>query len=177
MKTIRVLARGSVLVGGVLALALMSGCLRGPGIETDYDTKKHDVRFSGGFHYFNQREFDRSDPESMVRFAVWLSQNDRHEAAADLLSDLADYHSKDSEWEIRCLTAAGIAYIQAGNLEDLDRVAMEIRRHQDRLSALTASPLTLAVLAVSDLKTEEVRPSQLSYYLKDRVNGKEWVAK
>lgn len=177
MMTIDVWARSFVLIGGLIILALMSGCLRGPGIETDYHTVRHDIVFAGGFSYFNEQEFDRSDPESMVRFAIWLNKNGRHEVAADLLSDLAGYRSKDSQWEIRCLTAAGLAYIQAENLEGLDKVALEIRKHQDRWSALTASPMTQAVLAVSDLKAENVRPSQLRYYLKDRVNGKEWVAK
>ena len=177
MNTTYAMNRGTALTGALLILVLVSGCLRGPGIETDYDTTKHEVMFTGGFNYFNQQEFDRSDPESMVRFAIWLDQKGRYEASADLLLDLAGYHSKGHQWEIHCLTAAGIAYIKAGNLEGLDRVAIEIRRNQDRWSSLTASPTTLAVLAVAEIENSDIRPSQLRYYLKDRLNGKDWVTK
>ena len=130
------------------------------------------VSFTDGFNVDQNDDFDRDDPESMVRFAVWLFHNGKAKDAGDLFSDLSEIKSRDGDWEIQCLTAAGLAYLEAGQLEALAEIEEKISAKQDRWAALQTSVETKVVVGVGSLVGERIKPGNLQFLFDDIVSGK-----
>ncbi|KPJ61799.1 MAG: hypothetical protein AMJ42_00915 [Deltaproteobacteria bacterium DG_8] len=137
----------------IITPLLLNSCATGHSLSRRFMTH-HTIRFTDPLIIpSDYRVVNERDPKEVVTFALKLYGKREYRQAAKFFLDAADLVSNSSnynEFRVVCLSAAATSLLEGGDIEDFQKVMVNVRLEMDRFQWADMKDELSVLMAISD---------------------------